>query len=74
MTDQPASPEDGPDRPADAEHSGPEDDLKRKFREALDRRRDSKADASSGRGTDPSKIHGTHGKSGGARNFRRKSG
>jgi hypothetical protein len=74
MTDQPASPEGEPGRPADAEHSGPEDDLKRKFREALARQRGPQADANSGRGADPSKIHATHGKSGGQRNFRRKSG
>ena len=69
MTDQPASPEG-----ADAEHSGPEDDLKRKFREALARRRGPQADVAAGRGGDQSKIHGTHSKSGGQRNFRRKSG
>ncbi|MEY9848922.1 DUF5302 domain-containing protein [Streptacidiphilus sp. MAP5-3] len=62
---------------ADDEHSGPadsEDDVKRKFREALARRRDPQAEQGSGRGQDPSKIHGTHGKSGGQRSFRRKSG
>jgi hypothetical protein len=74
MTDNAASPEGEPGRSADAEHSGPEDDLKRKFREALARRRGPQTDSGSGRGTDPSKIHGTHGKSGGQRNFRRKSG
>jgi hypothetical protein len=62
---------------ADDEHSGPadpEDDVKRKFREALARRRGPQADGANARGQDPSKIHGTHGKSGGQRSFRRKSG
>ncbi|MEZ0069755.1 hypothetical protein ABIA32_005802 [Streptacidiphilus sp. MAP12-20] len=57
-----------------AEHSGPEDDMKRKFREALARRRGPQADAAKGGGGDQTKIHGTHGKSGGQRSFRRKSG
>ncbi|WP_207892300.1 DUF5302 domain-containing protein [Streptacidiphilus pinicola] len=69
MTDQAASPAGD-----DAEHSGPEDDLKRKFREALARRRGPQADAAGSRSGDQSKIHGTHAKSGGQRNFRRKSG
>jgi hypothetical protein len=60
--------------PEDAEHNGPEDDMKRKFREALARRRGPQADSASGHGADSSKIHGTHGKSGGQRSFRRKSG
>ncbi|MBF9073608.1 DUF5302 domain-containing protein [Streptacidiphilus fuscans] len=63
--------------PGPADSAGPEeseDDVKRKFREALARRRDPKADVAGAHGQDPSKIHGTHGKSGGQRSFRRKSG
>lgn len=52
-----------------------EEEVKRKFREALDRKRGRSADAgANGRGRDGSKIHGTHGKAGGQRSFRRKSG
>ncbi|GHG52349.1 DUF5302 domain-containing protein [Streptomyces griseocarneus] len=54
---------------------GGEDDVKRKFREALDRKRGKSGDAAaSGQNRDGSKIHGTHGKAGGQRSFRRKSG
>lgn len=55
--------------------SGEEDDVKRKFREALARKRGPQVEGGQGHHPgDPSKIHGTHGRSGGARNFRRKSG
>ncbi|MCC3768431.1 DUF5302 domain-containing protein [Streptomyces sp. UNOC14_S4] len=53
----------------------PEDDVKRKFREALTRKRGQAADgADKGRSRDGSKVNGTHGKAGGQRSFRRKSG
>ena len=53
----------------------PQDDVKRKFREALARKSGAQADAAAaGGGGDQTKIHGTHGKSGGQRDFRRKSG
>jgi hypothetical protein len=68
MADDATTPE------AAEQHSGPEDDMKRKFREALARQRGPQAETASARGADPSKIHGTHGKSGGQRSFRRKSG
>ncbi|MGK5639918.1 DUF5302 domain-containing protein [Streptomyces sp. URMC 126] len=52
-----------------------EDDVKRRFREALDRKRGKSAEGGAGARTqDGSKIHGTHGKAGGQRSFRRKSG
>ncbi|GAA0400354.1 DUF5302 domain-containing protein [Streptomyces luteireticuli] len=52
-----------------------EDEVKRKFREALDRKRGRPADAVAvGRGQEGSKVHSTHGKAGGQRSFRRKSG
>ncbi len=59
-----------------AEGAGvPEDEVKRKFREALARKQGKAADgAASGANRDGSKIHGTHGKAGGQRSFRRKSG
>ncbi|MFD0470826.1 DUF5302 domain-containing protein [Nonomuraea thailandensis] len=53
----------------------PEDELKRKFREALDRKRNQQAGSGAGgRGGDPSKIHGAHGPAASKRSFRRKSG
>jgi hypothetical protein len=53
----------------------PQDDMKRKFREALDRKQAEEADAGgNGRGKDAGKIHGVHGPAGGRRSFRRKSG
>ncbi|GAA3552208.1 hypothetical protein GCM10022419_035650 [Nonomuraea rosea] len=53
----------------------PEDEMKRKFREALDRKRNQSAGADAGgRGGDPSKIHGAHGPAASKRPFRRKSG
>ncbi|GAA5055251.1 DUF5302 domain-containing protein [Thermocatellispora tengchongensis] len=53
----------------------PDDELKRKFREALERKRRSEAEANGGghaRGN--SKIHGAHGPAAHRRSFRRKSG
>jgi len=52
-----------------------EDAVKRKFREALARKQGARhGGAGSGTGPDQSKIHGAHGRAGGAREFRRKSG
>jgi hypothetical protein len=52
-----------------------EDELKRKFREALERKKLAQTDASAGgKGKNSSKIHGAHGPVGGKRSFRRKSG
>ncbi|MCZ4119075.1 DUF5302 domain-containing protein [Streptomyces sp. H39-S7] len=52
-----------------------EDEVKRKFREALERKRGgNKSAAAAGGGPDSSKIHGAHGRAGGQREFRRKSG
>ncbi|MFC5815919.1 DUF5302 domain-containing protein [Nonomuraea harbinensis] len=53
----------------------PEDEMKRKFREALERKRGQQAGSGgSGRSADHSKIHGAHGPAAGKRSFRRKSG
>lgn len=50
-------------------------DLKRKFREALARKRGTQADAAALAGdTDPSRVRGTHGPASSQRSFRRKSG
>ncbi|MER5199946.1 DUF5302 domain-containing protein [Streptomyces sp. NPDC002755] len=52
-----------------------QNDLKRKFREALARKRGLQADATdSAANTDTSKIHGAHGPAASQRSFRRKSG
>jgi hypothetical protein len=50
------------------------DEVKRKFREALDRKRDAHAEGSGKGANESGKIHGAHGKEGGRRQFRRKSG
>jgi hypothetical protein len=51
------------------------DDLKAKFREALQRKRGDHPDnAADSALRDGSKIHGEHGRAGGGRTFRRKSG
>ncbi|MFC5955568.1 DUF5302 domain-containing protein [Streptomyces pratens] len=50
-------------------------DLKRKFREALARKRGMQADAADrAANTDKSKVHGAHGPAASQRSFRRKSG
>jgi hypothetical protein len=50
------------------------DEVKRKFREALDRKREGHAEAGAAGGRDPSKIHDAHGPARNRRDFRRKSG
>jgi hypothetical protein len=51
------------------------DEVKRKFRAALDRKRAVNAgDGSGGGDRDAGKIHGAHGPAAGRRSFRRKSG
>jgi hypothetical protein len=50
------------------------DEVKRKFREALDRKRDVHAEGSAGAGRDSNKIHDAHGPARSRRDFRRKSG
>ena len=52
-----------------------EDEARRKFREALERKRAKEADTGRGRGgKDTGKIHGAHGPARQRRSFRRKSG
>jgi len=59
---------------AEPESTTADDDVKRKFREALDRKRGQQAAAQAGDGKDASKIHGAHGPAASRREFRRKSG
>lgn len=70
----PEEPVDGEGRPLAPDENG-QYDLKRKFREALARKRGMQADgADLAANTDPSKIHGAHGPAASQRSFRRKSG
>lgn len=51
-----------------------EDDVKRKFREALERKNHKGRTGQASDGDSTAKIHHTHGAAGGKREFRRKSG
>lgn len=63
-----------PDQAAAPDAPG-EDEVKRKFREALARKQGGHGGGgTAGTGPDQSKVHGAHGRAGGAREFRRKSG
>jgi hypothetical protein len=75
----PAAPEGAAKRPAppDDEAAPPEagDDLQRKFREALERKRAQQADSNAQRGgPGGGKVTGAHGPAQSRRSFRRKSG
>ncbi len=61
---------------ADAsEPERPEDEVQRKFREALERKRGKEADANAGHaGKDAGKIHGAQGPARIRRSFRRRGG
>jgi hypothetical protein len=60
---------------AASEHEGSEEQMKRKFREALERKRAKQAEANGARsGKDAGKVHGAHGPAGNRRSFRRKTG
>ena len=50
------------------------DEMKRKFREALDRKNQAHAEGQGSGSQDTGKIHGAHGPAASRRNFRRKSG
>ena len=50
------------------------EELKRKFREALDRKRGTHAGANAEGAQDTGKVHGSHGPAASRREFRRKSG
>jgi hypothetical protein len=69
MTDTASGPEGAKDEVSS------EDEARRKFREALERKRAREADAGgAGRGKNTGKIHGAHGPARSRRSFRRKSG
>ncbi len=50
------------------------EEMKRKFREALERKRDAQAGASAEGAHETGKVHGSHGPASVRRSFRRKSG
>ena len=50
------------------------DEMKRKFRAALDRKRGTQASANAEGAQDTGKVHGSHGPAASRRSFRRKSG
>jgi Family of unknown function (DUF5302) len=57
------------------EPEGSEEEIKRNFREALERKRAKHADATAARaGKDAGKVHGARGLARGRRSFRRKTG
>ena len=61
------------EHPADG--SAPDlDEVKRKFREALDRKRGAHAAGNAEGAQDTGKVHGSHGPAASRRSFRRKSG
>ena len=60
--------------PEDAQATPDLDEVKQKFRAALDRKRAAHVDGQSAGGRDRDKITGAHGPAGGRRSFRRKSG
>lgn len=64
-----------PEAPAEGDEGKPDlDEVKRKFRAALDRKREIHAEGSGKGGQDSGKIHGAHGPARHDRQFRRKSG
>jgi hypothetical protein len=74
-----AAPEQAVPEAAEAHHGDGEakpdlDEVKRKFREALERKRQVHAEGQGKGGQDTGKIHGAHGPAASRRSFRRKSG
>ena len=64
-----------PDQDKDLDPDQARDEARRKFREALDRKRAKEADTDGGRaGTDAGPVHSAHGPARSRRSFRRKSG
>jgi hypothetical protein len=71
---EPESSED-PEVPEEAGAPEDEDEARRKFREALDRKRARETSGTGGRsGNGAGKVHGAHGPAGCRRSFRRRGG
>jgi hypothetical protein len=69
------TPSDAGDPEAAAATSGADfEDMKRKFREALERKRGAQTAANAEGAHDTGKVHGSHGPASTRRSFRRKSG
>jgi len=73
-TESAATAEAGPDSAADAEAKPEIDDVKAKFREALDRKRQHHDEGQGKGGHESGKVSGAHGPAASRRSFRRKSG
>src|SRR5215475_1542969 len=69
-----AAPEPAGTHHGDGEAKSDLDEVKRKFREALERKRQVHAEGQGKGGQDTGKIHGAHGPAASRRSFRRKSG
>jgi len=69
-----AAPESAGAQHGDGEAKPDLDEVKRKFREALERKRQVHAEGQGKGGQDTGKIHGAHGPAASRRSFRRKSG
>ena len=69
-----AAPESARAQDGDGEAKPDLDEVKRKFREALERKRQVHAEGQGKGGQDTGKIHGAHGPAASRRSFRRKSG
>ena len=70
-----AEPEQQSTEGAAPEEPSAEDEVKRRFREALERKQGKNAAGNgSASGKDPSKVHSAHGPAASRRSFRRKSG
>ena len=83
-----AQADDAPTEPVPSDEPGPDehgaehgaganadlDEMKRKFRAALDRKRGTHASANAEGAQDTGKVHGSHGPAASRRSFRRKSG
>jgi uncharacterized protein DUF5302 len=70
-----AEPEEQNTGDAAPQEQSAEDEVKRRFREALERKQGKNAAANeSASGKDPSKVHSAHGPAATRRSFRRKSG
>jgi hypothetical protein len=60
--------------PSDGDDANSRDEQQRKFREALERKREAHAGASAEGAHGTGKVHGAHGPAASRRSFRRKSG
>jgi len=71
----PAQPDPVQSDSTQSDSAGPDlDEMKRKFREALDRKRGAHATANADGTQETGKVHGSHGPAASRRSFRRKSG